>query len=1091
MIQKRAFSTTINHKKILCFIIVFMLTIPFGTVISKKNNDTSKLYSGDDCEIFLSEENTDEDYIINLEFLISDYSSESVICDSESYLSLNLGYSSTYTIDIGKPKLPTIRKLIAIPYESSYTLKILEKEYNDIKLENKKILPLQQPTYDCNEMYDNNEFIIDSNLYSTDNFYPDELISIVKDDIVFRDFSCILLQFNPIMYNPFKNKIRFFNKLNIQLEFDKEPMRIKESKMLEDIYEGIVLNYDIAKDWASFKDNNIPSYDDYDFLIITDDDFYQSMIPFKDFKVQTGLNTRIAKTSETGTNPTDILDYIKNAYNNEGISYVLLVGDNEHIPIKQDGDHYYTCLEGNDLYPEIAIGRFSVKTNQHVNNIVAKTIDYGFFSSNDDGYEKKILLVADGEGAPRKYQGCKEYIANNIIPSEMIISKAYYAEGARKQNVIDYMNQGQLIVNYRGHGSTTSWRQPSIGISDLTNLNNEGKLPLIFSISCNNGQITSECIAEKSHRDESSCIGYLAASKPSPTTENHEFDKDLFRAIYNHEKTVIGDIIFHAKSALLEDFPAGADVKMYILFGDPTTELQGGGPRLSFNPSSYHFGNLYKKEMDSTSFEICNSGSEILTYTLSENCNWVELSRIEGSISEGDCDTIDISIDTTGLSYGNNSCQIFIKSNDGDGVFDLSVNVVSHPPDKPTDPKPSDGVSGVSVDPTFLSVDVSDPDDDLLSVSFFDAGDDSEIGFVDDVESGETVTVEWDGLDYNTSYSWYVVVNDSVFETVSDVFGFTTNSPPVFSNMFPMDGSLDVSFGVANLSLDISDPDGDSFSWSISTSSNIGSNYSSGDVDGTKFCNVDGLMPDTLYTWTVSATDERGASNQAVYSFKTKKNNPPEKPVAVSPADNAEDVSIICFLNWSCFDPDPGDILTYDVFFGKTNNPELVEEKTMDSSYVVPYDLDLDTTYYWKIKATDSFGASSESSVFSFRTSPVPPPPSPGSIDIGFPKKFSWAGIKTSIMNKGVRDASNVLWEINISGGVFDRLSVSESGCINRLNSSETEEISTYEFLDFKNRVSAVGRIKIAVKTFNINGEVVDFKLKDAFAFGPLVLFLN
>ncbi len=512
---------------------------------------------------------------------------------------------------------------------------------------------------------------------------------------------------------------------------------------------------------------------------------------------------------------------------------------------------------------------------------------------------------------------------------------------------------------------------------------------------------------------------------------------------------------------------------------------------LDYSPKSHDFGDMYKDESDSTSFEVWNNATEEMNYSLSESCDWLSVSPKSGSSSNSEKDTITVDIDTSGLDYGSYNCIVNIESNDQNGVFNVSVNVVSHPPDKPTDPKPSDGVSGVSVDPTFLSVDVSDPDDDLLSVSFFDAGDDSEIGFVDDVESGETVTVEWDGLDYNTSYSWYVVVNDSVFETVSDVFGFTTNSPPVFSNMFPMDGSLDVSFGVANLSLDISDPDGDSFSWSISTSSNIGSNYSSGDVDGTKFCNVDGLMPDTEYVWTVTAVDSKGAESESVFSFKTRENMAPEMPVAVSPGVDALDVSIVCTLNWSCMDPDGDMDLVYDVYFGKNSNPELLEESISDECYGIGYDLDLDTVYYWKIKATDSFGASSESSVFSFRTSPVPPPPSPGSIDIGFPKKFSRAGVKADILNKGSRDASNLLWHISVTGGLFNRVNMSENGCINRLNSTDMQEISTYEFLDFKSRPFGIGRVKTTLVTSNVHGEVVGRASKEGFLLGSFLLFLK
>ncbi len=606
-------------------------------------------------------------------------------------------------------------------------------------------------------------------------------------------------------------------------------------------------------------------------------------------------------------------------------------------------------------------------------------------------------------------------------------------------------------------------------------------------MSCSNGRIDSECMAEESHRDESSCVVYFASTRSCLIKETNEFDKDLFRAIYDHEITVIGDVIFHAKSNLLGEYPNNNEVQMYVLLGDPTLEIKGPGPRLSFNPSSHDFGDKYKKESDSTSFEICNSGEETLTYTLSSDCEWLSISKVEDSLEKNDCDTIDVDIDTTGLDYGDYTCGINIKSNDKNGVFEVSVNVVSHPPDEPSGPVPEDGASGVDVN-CVLSVDVRDSDDDSLSVSFFDAGDDSLIDVVNGVESGDTASVEWDGLEYNSEYSWYAIADDGVFETQSEIFSFTTNSPPVFSDLLPEDDAMDISFGIDNLSVMIVDPDGDSFDWSISSNPDIGSIRSSMDSDGVKVCNVTGLQPDTEYRWTVSAIDSRGASSESVFSFKTKVNSAPEIPVVVSPMDAGVDVGIAdCFLNWSCMDPDFGDVLTYDVYFGKSSNPTLVESGVMDSYYVVfvSFDLDLDCTYYWKVVANDIFGASVESDVWSFTTSPIPPPPE--DVSISFPRRLYWSGVKFSVMNEGVRAASNVKWQVSVKGGVFDRVNVSKIGIVDILNCSESVDVSTFGLFDFKSRVFGFGKIAVEVLVSDVNGLPVGFDSVEGRVFGPIV----
>ncbi|HSD63950.1 MAG TPA: hypothetical protein VLB50_09120, partial [Ignavibacteriaceae bacterium] len=68
----------------------------------------------------------------------------------------------------------------------------------------------------------------------------------------------------------------------------------------------------------------------------------------------------------------------------------------------------------------------------------------------------------------------------------------------------------------------------------------------------------------------------------------------------------------------------------------------------------------------------------------------------------------------------------------------------------------------------------------------------------------------------------------------------------------------------------------------------------------------------------------------------------------------------------SCFDPN-GDSLTYDVYFGTSNNPQLVASNQSTASFN-PGQLNNSTTYYWKIVAKDNQGASTTGPVWSFAT---------------------------------------------------------------------------------------------------------------------------
>ena len=101
-------------------------------------------------------------------------------------------------------------------------------------------------------------------------------------------------------------------------------------------------------------------------------------------------------------------------------------------------------------------------------------------------------------------------------------------------------------------------------------------------------------------------------------------------------------------------------------------------PELSYSPTSYDFGDKCEGVTDSTTFELWNSGTGTLTYSLSETCGWVEVNPTSGS-STGEHNTITVDIDTTGLFEGLHTCDITINSNDGTGTFTVRVNIVPKP----------------------------------------------------------------------------------------------------------------------------------------------------------------------------------------------------------------------------------------------------------------------------------------------------------------------------------------------------------------------------------------------------------------------------
>jgi len=103
----------------------------------------------------------------------------------------------------------------------------------------------------------------------------------------------------------------------------------------------------------------------------------------------------------------------------------------------------------------------------------------------------------------------------------------------------------------------------------------------------------------------------------------------------------------------------------------------------------------------------------------------------------------------------------------------------NRPPSNPADPTPSPGATNVDTSPT-LSVYAEDPDNDVMDVAFYEVGNSVPIDTVYGVASGSYASIVWNGLDYETAYSWYAVADDGESNSNYDIWTFTTRSnvPP-------------------------------------------------------------------------------------------------------------------------------------------------------------------------------------------------------------------------------------------------------------------------------------------------------------------------
>jgi len=299
------------------------------------------------------------------------------------------------------------------------------------------------------------------------------------------------------------------------------------------------------------------------------------------------------------------------------------------------------------------------------------------------------------------------------------------------------------------------------------------------------------------------------------------------------------------------------------------------------------------------------------------------------------------------------------------------------PPFIPSNPDPANDSTGVSIN-LDLSWDGGDPD--LGDFVYYDIyfGIDTIPPFIKTIGpySSNQIQITWDPgtLEYSTHYYWQIVAHDT-FEHFSDgpIWNFITeeepNSPPFPpSNPDPDNGSTDVNINKI-LGWTGGDPDGDQVTYDVYFGTVTPPPKLVSNQTGTTY-NPGTMSYNTMYYWQIVAWDIHEASTQGpIWEFTTEEepNNPPYPPSDPNPEHGAIDVSVDEDLSWIGGDPDSGDTVTYDIYFGTITPPPKVVDNQSETVYH-PGTMSYSTKYYWQIVAWDIHNASTEGPIWNFTT---------------------------------------------------------------------------------------------------------------------------
>jgi gingipain R len=246
------------------------------------------------------------------------------------------------------------------------------------------------------------------------------------------------------------------------------------------------------------------------------------------------------------------------------------------------GDFYYELMDSDNL-PDIAVGRYPGNYTQLENQTI-KAMSYMTYAGDpaQPSLPASVILAAHEEGYPGGYTANSNAVKNwSYSLSDPVFETCYPDEGGTAEQVENAMNNGVGIVNYRGHGSNTTWQwSPGWNAGSVYGLSNT-YFPPVFNVCCSNGNHaeTYNCLSESwLDGPGTGASGNIGASAPSLTVVNNRMQKVLFWEIFDEGNTCAGEMFAAAQTDIIQTQSGGGlnNARMYHWFGDPSMDIPNG-----------------------------------------------------------------------------------------------------------------------------------------------------------------------------------------------------------------------------------------------------------------------------------------------------------------------------------------------------------------------------------------------------------------------------------------------------------------------------------------------------------------------------------
>jgi hypothetical protein len=311
----------------------------------------------------------------------------------------------------------------------------------------------------------------------------------------------------------------------------------------------------------------------------------------------------------------EFLAYAFESWEKPAPSYVVLMGDGHYDPknitrsnrvsffpplllnhdpfwVENSMDNAYVHLAGDDLLPEMMIGRLPANTEAEAAAMVTKIINYETDGSNNT-WKRVVTDLADKTGTAGNFPAMSYMLIHDELPAAYhdVNTSIYYQithpdiESTRAA-VLNAFNEGNLIFNYIGHSSQIQYGNDRFFRTDnLPLLNNNDKPSINIIMSCMEGYYIDprrpgttnyvDSLGEQFVRyANGGAVASWSSAGMSVASGHDQMNRGFFRAVFTDQDVTLGEAIHKGLFRLWQYGNFQDLLYTYHLFGDPALRIQ-------------------------------------------------------------------------------------------------------------------------------------------------------------------------------------------------------------------------------------------------------------------------------------------------------------------------------------------------------------------------------------------------------------------------------------------------------------------------------------------------------------------------------------